>query len=596
MPQPPPPKVQSQWNSALKSNGRKTIGPRSSLKLFQSTPNTEGESSTSKLQPAGIIDLECYTSIHRTKENASILELSGDDSLNPDLRSFYFCADSAEHGDEWTQALLGERHVALVDEREAYRQVCDGFAMQLQELHEKLDTAQQKHEEAQDDMYRTRSEHEEVRRQCARLIQEALERESSSEFPLAQTRRAYRTDLETVRQQDMGISSAVQLLCDYTSVLEDSCTDMNQKLERQNDLLQKSQVGGSRQKKELDALLQAKEREWKVEKETYQHQIERLEQQLAASQKLNKDAQQELAAKKMEFTVYQTSTKSKIQEISSHKKILKKEVVELRQKLDMVGGEIMSLQSSSKNSKKEVQQERRKSELLERYVERMESQVRVQQNMMEIMSQSGLSQNGCDAKSLQSDLRHSGHRETRQDQIVLVNTPSDVDDDSNRCENHSQLLRKAMEEDAKSHMSELTEDPLHKLLEQEQLSPTSPPRRIRPTVPLLPPRASDRSVSSAGSSRIPPSNPGTTTQVRLSVAQRARLDAEKRSTTVKVRVPPSQLMRSNSQSSFFSTFSANKGCASDDGSSADGALSLAGRQQLQRAQQMAFLKGQGLVG
>ena len=40
---------------------------------------------------------------------------------------------------DWTNALLHNRYGSLADECDAYKQVCDGFAQQLQLLHSQLD-------------------------------------------------------------------------------------------------------------------------------------------------------------------------------------------------------------------------------------------------------------------------------------------------------------------------------------------------------------------------------------------------------------------------------------------------------------------------
>jgi predicted nucleic acid-binding Zn-ribbon protein len=370
---PPSPELQQELNSAINAGNRKSSAPRSSLNLFPTStaiPEDAPGDKFSTLQPAGIIDLECYTSVHRSHANPLILELAGDDPVNPDLRSFYFCAADDNHGEEWSQALLGGRHNALLDERDAYRQVCDGFSLQLQQLHSDLDGLERKHEEAQEECYRIRSSQEEVRRKCFSLIQEALERPTLG--GTAQPRRAFRTDLETVRQQDMGLVPAVQLLSDFCAVLEESCQELNEKVQEQEERIQRVHDGDHLQSKELDTLLKQKEQEWLLEKQNLQREIQRLEHQLQISQKSSKDAQQDLASHKMQFTMYQSSSKAKISELQTHKKILKKEVIDLRQKLDEVGSELSLQKHHSKISKSEVENERRKAELLERYVEKIE--------------------------------------------------------------------------------------------------------------------------------------------------------------------------------------------------------------------------------
>jgi hypothetical protein len=669
--------LQQELNSVINAGNRKTTAPRSSLNLFGTVaPATNMTSSSSSnnnnnnnnnahgipedaaaasstdnkfstLQPAGIIDLECYNSVHRSPANPMILELAGDDSVNPDLRSFYFFDDD-DGDDNWQQALLGGRHNSLVDERDAYRQVCDGFSQQLQQLHSDLDSAEKKTEHSNEECYRIRSSQEEVRRKCFALIQEALER-GTTVGRNAQPRRSFRTDLETVRQQDMGLVPAVQLISDFCAVLEESCTSLQEQVNDREQQLRSAQDGDHLQSKELDSLLKQKEITWLSEKEELQKQVQRLEKQLQVSQKSCKDAQQDVSAQKMEFTMYLSSSKSKMMELQAHKKILKKEVIVMRQKFDEVGSELSLQKHHSKISQTEVEQERRKAGLLERYVEKMESQVKVQQNMMELMSQT------CETASRASGSQYGGrpfqngspsynnnqgsydnnnnnnnnnnnqgggsspygggYKEEPQHDVVVVNT-SNGDDHHHGDETHSVMLRKAMaDDDNKSHMSELTEDRTQKhFFTATEASDRS---RLPPTYIDAHPKL-DTISASAGSRSVAP---------KLSVAQRARLGADKGS-PVRIRAPhPLVHTKSNSsQSSFLNSLGKSLTDALDNSvlglpdpelsppssSSSEeeeddlddeneqpisetGSVSLAQRQHMQRAKQIAFLQEQGLL-
>ena len=226
------------------------------------------------LQPAGIIDLECYTTVHRNSQNQHVLELAGDETVNPDLRSFYFCSSSEEEGEEWTQAFLGQRHSSLIDEKEAYRQVCDGFAQQLQVLHTELENAQHKAENQQDELYRVRSQMEDTRRSCLRLVQDTLER-SEGTVP---AKKAYRTDLETIQAQDLGILPAVQVLCDYTRVLEETCVDSNEKINGLERQLEQKQEGDSTKLKQVQAEMEQLKLEMTQQQASWQSQLETLQQ------------------------------------------------------------------------------------------------------------------------------------------------------------------------------------------------------------------------------------------------------------------------------------------------------------------------------
>jgi len=481
---PPPPlthKMQTALNNAVKSGygDRPHSGPRQSFNVFQNVPsNTEkdGETPTDKSPPAGIIDLECYSSVHRSSENELLLELAGDDSVNPDLRSFYFyCEDDAE-GVDWTLAFLNNRFGALQDELEAFREVSTGFAAQLQELHSDLDFYKQQLEETQDECYSVRSSAEEARRTCFRIVRECLE-EGSEETRDA--RQAYRRDLESAR--DLGtVVPALQLLTEYTKVLEETCVESSKKQRILLERLENISSDDATKVKELQESLTLKQQEWEIEKVALQQQVATLQQALLNSQKLTDDAQQEVTSTKMEMTMYQNSTKQRLGELLTHKKILKREVIDLRQKLDEVGSELSLLKHTAKTSMETVSQERKKSELLERYVERMESQVKVQQNMMELMSTSASVMHHGGGGSVASFTPRGYASEAPGIMRPIESTttsPRDKfsfpDNESEIQREHNQLLARAREmvledekntiqvedeEEEKSHMSELTED------------------------------------------------------------------------------------------------------------------------------------------
>lgn len=356
--------------------------------------NVAASSISTTVQPAGIIDMECYTTIHRNSQNELVMELAGDETVNPDLRSFYFCANTDQEGEEWTQALLGQRHSSLTDEREAYKQVCDGFAQQLQVLHTELDQAQRQADNQQDELYRVRSGMEDTRRNTLRLVSEIMsestrdQREDTinSNVP---AKKAYKTDLETIHAQDLGILPAVQLLCDYTRVLEETCSDNKQKVSKlEEKLVSKQKVDTSKVEELEQEILRLKEENTK-HISTMESQVETLTQKLVQSKKECQDVQKDLASQRMEMTMYQSSTRTKLGELQSHKKILKKEVIELRNKTDEINIELDRHRRRESSVKHKVEQERQKSKLLERYVDKIESQVKVQQNMMEMMSQAG---------------------------------------------------------------------------------------------------------------------------------------------------------------------------------------------------------------
>ncbi len=513
------PKQQEELNQAVKQGygkrgALKQHHPRSSLYAVlghhpsQNPMEKENEvvsdQAQSTLQPAGIIDLECYTTIHRNDQNQLLMELAGDESVNPDLRSFYFCAHNDEEGEEWNQALLSNRHSSLVDEKDAYRQVCDGFAQQLQVLHSDLEMAQSQAESQQEEMYRVRCQMEDMRRNCLRLVSDTLERGEGT----VPAKKAYRTDLETIQAQDLGILAAVQLLCDYTRVLEETCRDSGSTIQQLETQLQSKQEGDFTRVQQLEEELAKFKGEMKQQQNSWQAQVETVTQKYIQGQKELQDVQKDLASQRMETTMYQSSTRTKISELQSHKKILKKEVIELRKKLEEAHSQLDLFKHKESSVKMEVEQERQKAKLLEKYVEKMESQVKVQQNMMEMMSAAGSQYGGGGSiygdnasyhpidvamsvspsaaqRSISRAYIPGGRREYGN---IIVNTPSSVhpdeeevdqivhaedDDDDEEDEisrsrkermppaatsKRSPSHRRNIDDDAKSHMSELTED------------------------------------------------------------------------------------------------------------------------------------------
>ena len=97
----------------------------------------------------------------------------------------------------------------------------------------------------------------------------------------------------------------------------------------------------------------------------------------------------QLEAQRMEFSMYQNSTKNKMSELQQHKKILKREVIDLRKRIDEAGCENTTVTHEHARIKSSHQSIKEKNATLERYIERLEKQVGVQQNMMEMMSQGG---------------------------------------------------------------------------------------------------------------------------------------------------------------------------------------------------------------
>ncbi|KAL7565125.1 hypothetical protein ACA910_005131 [Epithemia clementina (nom. ined.)] len=606
---------QEAWNRAVQKGygNRKQHEKRSSLYLFNQGTSTAankpdggangaGGDSTdhdieggaavtadstkyATLQPSGIIDLECYSTVHRSTYNELVLELAGDDQVNPDLRAFYFCASNEEDCESWTSALLNGRHAALVDECDAYKQVCEGFASQLQLLHSDLDQAHLTASEAQDELYRVRSQQEDHRRATWRSMEEAVMNSSSSSPELEKKKVEFRANLDTVRAQDLGVQAAVRMMLEYTKGIEDMYEKLYEEKKRLESDLKATGQSDQAKVQDLSFELSEMKSKFEQEKKQWETQLETATAKYVQSQKELQDVQRDLSSTKMEITMFQTQQRNKIAELQQHKKILKKEVIDLRTKLENANSELGVLKHREEKLSLQTEQERQKSALLERYVEKIESQVKVQQNVMEMMSACGSVYGGGSAPAY--DHSPAGRRGVVYVRTTDEGPPSEHDDDDGdvveglvpMSSTELRRRRSAADDDNRSHVSELTEDRTQRQFEvfqrdfsqqgetgqnnlrsQRSRLQVPSPRGIPPafigvgngenggdqqtatgaenvrsggSVPPigLPPRSDTRVRDSMSTSGI--------SEKRLSVAERARLNADRQSTPVKLRVDDS---------------------------------------------------------
>ncbi len=366
------------------------------------------------LSPAGIIDLECYSCVNRSSRNDCVFELTGDEITNPDLRSFYFQAGSVEDCEIWTNALLSDRHSALRDEREAYRQVCESFQLQLQNLSDMIDEAEAKTSETETQLYNVRSGAEKFRSQIVNIVREALEQKgwtsvkTDSKNPASKIEELNdhleKTRLHFLYQIDEVISSTnigttkntgaliTQVLADYLTTVMSSYTELGVEVTSMEHELSRS--AGVDKAAVTDLKLKLKKMEAERDQERAQHEsnIAKLSLQVKEFQRTNEELENQLQTQRVEFTMFQSQAKSKLQELSGHKKILKKEVINLRKKIDEIGSERDAALHITDSHKLQADTEKEKNAMLEKYIEKMENQVTMQQNMMEMISLSGMSQ------------------------------------------------------------------------------------------------------------------------------------------------------------------------------------------------------------
>eukprot|EP00804_Cyclotella_cryptica_P026604 CCRYP_014029-RA/>CCRYP_014029-RA protein AED:0.12 eAED:0.12 QI:775/1/1/1/1/1/2/392/930 len=407
---------------------------------------------SSNLQPVGIIDLECYSAVNRSKINPTVLELAGDSITNPDLRAFYFQSATIEDAESWTKALLSDRHQSLKDETDAYRQVCDSFPLQLQACSDMIDAAEAKAEEMEKEAYSVRSAAEEGRRKVVSTVRDILERQCwETEASKKQKRagrngllrdalddhslsgksrssRTARSDnsleekesslldsvldeqyarLETNREAFLkeleatlsspsalvtsNVVPPVQTLADYTSAIASAFSDLRAQLRKYEKELSQTVQQDQSQLNKLKSEIERRDAMLEDTEKRHSHMLSDMKSQLEQYQQEVAELTKQLDAQRMEFGIYQNATKNKVSELHQHKKILKKEVIELRKKIDECGSETTAVAHKYEKIKNSYQAEKERNATLERYIERLEKQVGVQQNMMEMMSTSGAS-------------------------------------------------------------------------------------------------------------------------------------------------------------------------------------------------------------
>jgi len=366
----------------------------------------------SNAQPVGIIDLECYTTVERHDEQDFMLELTGDPITNPDLRSFYFKGESEECCEHWTKSFISDRHSALKDERDAYQQVCESFPMQLVNCAQMVDEAEGKQKDAEREAYKVRSLAEENRKRVIQAVREALERRDGEEgldewishgagedghhksLNLIEIRKRYLSKLGKIASgvsMNSGVCESVDILAKYAEILRVERAQFGNDLKdmrgRVKDLGHSmiSRKEMDQMQKKLDRSIQAHQ----IEKTRMAERITSLEKILQKERQEREDSEKTLEAKNMEFTMLSAASKQKIQELSYHKKILKKEVIELRKKVEDSQSDATAFKHKSDGLEMHVKAEKERNQVLERHLEHVSGQVKMQERMLDMMSQSG---------------------------------------------------------------------------------------------------------------------------------------------------------------------------------------------------------------
>ena len=187
----------------------------------------------------------------------------------------------------------------------------------------------------------------------------------------------------------LNVLPPVQTLMDYTSAIIASFSDLRLQIQKYEQDLRTTATQDQSQVKELQNTIDGRTAQLADVERKFATIASDLKADLDASQQQVDELAKQLEAQRMEFGMYQNSTKTKLGELQQHKKILKKEVVELRTKIDIGDSENMTLAQEYEKLKSSYQSMKDKNATLERYIDRLEKQVGVQQNMMEMMSLSG---------------------------------------------------------------------------------------------------------------------------------------------------------------------------------------------------------------
>ena len=85
-----------------------------------------------------------------------VLQLCGSDRISPNLRSFYFRAPSPPSADLWTDAFLSGRHDSLLESLSAFKDLQGGYSKQLNACNEIAIQAEARGKESRDECYRVR--------------------------------------------------------------------------------------------------------------------------------------------------------------------------------------------------------------------------------------------------------------------------------------------------------------------------------------------------------------------------------------------------------------------------------------------------------
>ena len=190
-----------------------------------------------------------------------------------------------------------------------------------------------------------------------------------------------------------GVLPAMRLLADYVSAVVTSYQSLGAEVSKAEEQLSSIDTVDKKSFDEMQAKHDHLERESREQRSAFETRAAELEAELKALQESHAEVDNHLQQSRMEFTMYQSQSKAKLGETSQHKKILKKEVIELRKRTEDVGADCDAAQHEADRLRTDLETERQRNTTLERYIERIEKQLSNQQTMCEIMVET-MSQTG----------------------------------------------------------------------------------------------------------------------------------------------------------------------------------------------------------
>jgi ribosomal protein S20 len=142
----------------------------------------------------------------------------------------------------------------------------------------------------QEECYRLRSSHEELRRNCWVIFQDTFDRTSTT-IPSA---RSFREELDAIKQQqhvhlnnnhhDTSLQAAVQLLSEYCVVWEDHSQQLQSQINQQQTQIKKLRDSNQSQVKELQSFFKENESAWMNERQELHEELQSMKRQLDESQ------------------------------------------------------------------------------------------------------------------------------------------------------------------------------------------------------------------------------------------------------------------------------------------------------------------------